>query len=486
MPKRDVSSGIIVYKPENRVLRVLLILLAGAAVALLPRIALTFYAFPSADDYCIVAETRDDGFWWMQVHSYLTWTGRYSAVLLESIFSQFDLISSYPWIALSTLLLQLAAIRMLVTSVAGKSLSSLQITAVAMFVAAVFIGGLPSIIEAFYWMPGAASYQWGIINYLAWLSLLIRRVNREEGDSRAWHDAAIVVLTIFLPGYNEVSAPIVFATIGAFILVDRSKRGRTDRLLVLLLGIIVLLTALCFAAPGNGNRSGGYPALASRHNLPFAVIETARQTARFILNFGSSPVLWAGALAVWWWGARVFAGRFNWLGRLSHVGAVLVCLVSVLYLTLFPLYWEYGEMNYTGEGRTYNVTYMVLCAMVLTVAGAIVRALAGPLSATGTTADVRRGWVELTVAGLLAGLLIALPSTRQTYETLQTAPAYVKEEQARARVLRRAPSEGVVFVDSITVRPAGLFWGDLEQDESHWINVCYAKYYRLQSVRPRL
>jgi len=188
---------------------------------------------------------------------------------------------------------------------------------------------------------------------------------------------------------------------------------------------------------------------------------------------------------MWWWGARVFAGRFNWLGRFSHVAAVLVCLVSVLYLTLFPVYWEYGEMNYSGEGRTYNVSYMVLCAIVLTIAGAVVRALGGPLSGAETTSDVRRGWVELTVAGVLAGLLIASPSTRHTYETLKTAPAYLKEEQARARALRRAPSEGVVFVDRITVRPAGLFWGDLEPDEAHWINVCYAKYYRLQSVRSR-
>ena len=50
----------------------LLALLAGSAVALLPRIALAFYAFPSADDFCIVNETLDDGFWYMQVHSYLT------------------------------------------------------------------------------------------------------------------------------------------------------------------------------------------------------------------------------------------------------------------------------------------------------------------------------------------------------------------------------------------------------------------------------
>ena len=46
----------------------------------------------------------------MQLHSYLTWTGRYSAVFLESLISQFDLIDGYPWVALLTLLMTLAAI----------------------------------------------------------------------------------------------------------------------------------------------------------------------------------------------------------------------------------------------------------------------------------------------------------------------------------------------------------------------------------------
>ena len=113
-----------------------LALLIGAAVALLPRVALTFYTFPSTDDYCIVAETRDAGFWYMQVHSYLTWTGRYSAVFLESIISQFDLIAGYPWFALLTLLLTLASIHALVASVIGNELSHLRVTVIALTAAA--------------------------------------------------------------------------------------------------------------------------------------------------------------------------------------------------------------------------------------------------------------------------------------------------------------------------------------------------------------
>jgi hypothetical protein len=461
-------------------------LFLGAAVALIPRIALTLYAFPSTDDYCIVAETRDDGFWYMQVHSYLTWTGRYSAVFLESIISQFDLIAGYPWFALLTLLLTLAAIRALMASVIGDKVSRLRVTIVALAAAAVFIGGLPSTVEAFYWMPGAASYTWGIIAYLAWLSLLIRRARRDDaGNLPKWQTLSIVILAAILPGFNEVSAPIVLATIAAFIAGEWLRGRAADRFLLKLLGIIVVLTAVCFVAPGNGNRSSGYPGLASRHNLAYALVETARQTARFIVNFGSYPALWLGAFAASWWSARTFPGACAWMRRPAHAAIVLLGLVSIIYLTLFPLYWEYGEMNFTGEGRTYNVTFVVLCAIVLVVTGVIARTLAGTRGLLPWD-EARDATVVLAGAGLVAALLMVSPSTRHVFEALRVAPVYLKEEQARARDLRRTPPDGIAFVDRISVKPAGLFWGDVELDESHWINVCVAKYYRLRSVRARM
>ena len=56
-------------------------------------------------------------------------------------------------------------------------------------------------------------------------------------------------------------------------------------------------------------------------------------------------------------------------GELDIGAAWLVVPVVVVYITLFPLYWEYGEVNYTGEGRTYNTTYFAFSATVVLAAG---------------------------------------------------------------------------------------------------------------------
>jgi hypothetical protein len=62
----------------------------------------------------------------------------------------------------------------------------------------------------------------------------------------------------------------------------------------------------------------------------------------------------------------------------------------------------------------------------------------------------------------------------------------LRAEQARAAVLRSSPRSGTVFVDAITVKPSGLFWGDIQSDSGHWINTCVAKYFGLTAVRTRM
>jgi hypothetical protein len=465
---------------------VLAILAAAAMAVLLPRLALAFYAFPSADDYCIVVETRNDGFWYMQLHSYLTWTGRYSAVFLESIVSQFDLVAVYRWFSISTIVGTIAAIRMLIAALVEKQLSSGRITAIATIVAAVFVGGLPSGVEAFYWMPGEASYQWGVITYLVWLSLLIRAARRDEtGVRHVGRRTSLVVLAVIVSGFNEVMAPILLATSAVFIAINRRQRFESDGFMLALLAIVIACTAMSFVAPGNASRSSVYPALASRHNLEFAVLETARQTVRFIVHFGAYPALWAGALAAWWWGMGLWRHEPTARRHVQYASA-LIFLIATAYLTLFPVYWEYGEANYSGEGRTYNVTYLPLIAIVVCAAGLLIGPFIDRLAVRLQTQHTARRRIDLALAVALAVLLVTSPSTRGVFEALEAAPRYLEEEQRRAAVLRRSPREGLVFVDKISVRPPGLFWADVEADESHWINVCVAKYYGLSGVRSRL
>jgi hypothetical protein len=459
----------------------LLVLSAAAALALLPFVLLGAYAFPSADDYCLATQAKGR-FWEMQWEHYVGWTGRYAASLLQALANQWDLSRTYAPVAHATIGATFLAFLVLAAAPGDQRRGALIATAAV--ATAVFVGGLPSTVEAFYWMPSSLTYQWGLIAFVGWLALLVR-LARPVATSRrriALRTLA-VLLTMLLPGFNEVTMPIVFATLGALIVLGRRDGSTPDRFLLVLLAIAAVAAAVALLAPGNAARSHTYPPGDTRHNLEFALAETARQTVRFVANHASYAAPWVAAFAAWWWGRRTVAGVLAAVGGLRRAGLVLAGLLFVIYLTLFPLYWEYGETNYTGEGRTYNATYFVLCAAIVWGVGILLSAL--PPRWT----DVLSAWrasraANLLVAGALAAAMIAAPSTLRTYGALAAAPAYLEAQRAREMTLRAAAARGEpALVPVVDVRPYGLYWGDLDADAQHWINVCAASYYGVPSIR---
>ena len=110
-----------------------------------------------------------------------------------------------------------------------------------------------------------------------------------------------VVLTIILPGFNETLIPIILITLGASAAVSRHQRPTMYRFMLMLLAAAVAFTAVSLLAPGNPLRSSTYPDIPTRHNLRFALTETARQSTRFLANFGWYPALWIATCAAWWW-----------------------------------------------------------------------------------------------------------------------------------------------------------------------------------------
>src|SRR5690606_16468160 len=109
--------------------------------------------------------------------------------------------------------------------------------------------------------------------------------------------ALAVVLTALVPGFNEVMIPIVLATLGAVIVFARPEGRKVDRFALVLLGIALACSAAALLAHGNVVRSASYPASATRHNLEFALLETARQTVRFFRDHSAYAALWVAAIA---------------------------------------------------------------------------------------------------------------------------------------------------------------------------------------------
>ena len=464
----------------------LAVLLVGSGISLLPLFALALFAFPSADDFCYPVDVRK-GLWPTQVHYYLHWSGRYTATFLATLLSRWDLAHVYPWFCAATLLSTLFAFRVFVGAASAKDTPRLRLWVAGGVATAVFAGRLPSTVEAFFWMTSAVTYQWAIIAYLIWVGLLIRIV-RDAGSrsGKMGVKAIATVLTVLLPGFNEVLAPVILATLVGFVIVCRWHIRRTERFMLALLGVAVLLVAGMLFSPGNSVRSAVYPQIPTRHSLAFALAETARKTVRFFASYGSYNALWATGCATWWWGPRILPRAVTRTGVFAGTAAWIVAVGAGVYLTLFPLYWEYGAVNFTGEGRTYNVTYFLFCLTAVLATVTLLAAVAGKFPEQSARLRASAPTVDLLLAGALAFLMISSTGSRQAFKALKVAPAYLKSQQSRESVLRAPDNRGkAILVDAMQLKPRGLFWGDIQPEDTHWINACVASYYGLTSVRTR-
>jgi hypothetical protein len=79
--------------------------------------------------------------------------------------------------------------------------------------------------------------------------------------------------------------------------------------------------------------------------------------------------------------------------------------------------------------------------------------------------------------------LLVSPGTLRAFRAAQQAPEYLRSQQRREALLLAPGSRGRdLIVDDLSVKPIGLFWGDLEPEPDHWINACVAAYYGVGSV----
>lgn len=316
-------------------------LLIGAVISLLPLFALSLFAFPSADDFCYAVAARN-GFWQAQVSYYSEWCGRYTATFLFSTLGLFDLSRIYPWFSLVTLLATLAAFRFFIGAILTKHISTIQFWVAGGVAMAVFVGNLPSTVEAFFWMASTITYQWSIITFLIWLTLLIRIVRDvDSGTAKLGVRIAATILTILLPGFNEVFVPIILVTLAVFVATCLWYTRNADRFILTLLGIAILLSMVMVFSPGNSVRSASYPSHATRHNLEFSLMETARKSWRFFTIYLSYLPLWAAAVAAWLWGPRLTPKTKTVPKSIGCVLAWICAMAFGVYITLFPLNWEY-------------------------------------------------------------------------------------------------------------------------------------------------
>ncbi len=454
-------------------------LLLGA-VAVLPLFALSFYNHPSsADDYCFADTAVRFGFWGGQKLYYDGWTGRYFSNMLVHgnplVWGWYDGFRLLP--ALNVLGL-LAALGALVNELLrGESVwTRMGVVGLLFFL---YVLGLPSVEEGFFWFAATTVYNIPTAMTLYLIAVMIRWYRLPGG----WLKSLTIVWASFLVfatvGSGEPSMIVLLLLLGSVFGYLILFRRRFDGFLLTLIGVGLVSAWLLFRAPGNALRMGGNP---QAGNLIWSVMASAgwlAQTMPGWLAQTAIPILSVLYLPL---GRRLV--RANASTRVlftAPAGLVTLAYVGMLMATVFPYYYGVGI---PPVPRIVNLTYFLFLIgwfYTLTVW------LGFPVISKIKFLDNQIITLILSGAVLVWIGFSALHSTtlRMVYLDLLRGQAaqYDREMTERhQRLMTAAVTGDTLRIQPISVQPQSLFLEDIRVSPAFLWNKCQASYYGHQAI----
>ena len=436
-----------------------LVLLGAFYIALFCWLGL--YARPSADDYNFANAFLEQGFFGMQKHFYLQWTGRAFNTFLLTLAAPWSTGPLYGLLPLATVLLSLGALYFCVHSLV-PGLSARDKTACALLLCAASLSALPALNETLYWLSGMPD-TWATALSLLALALAGRAFRENGMGLNFWSCAFLLLLNGTL--LEPVSViQIVLTFLAALYFLSLGATAKAKRAVVLLLVALLAFLAMLLA-PGTTIRMGGAAAVAFFPRL----IRTLGVAGVFglmtALRFFTAPIVWAFLLFLPSIAQVVppLDGRVT-----SRLKAWHVVLLTALIAPLMQAVAGWG----TGVGLPERAVSLTLWMMG--VAWGLLWAFGyrqvRTLERLRSSRPFRWRWGLLGLCLLLSSNFVALIGD------LGVASAYRAELTARDELVqsRKGTGSGDVVVPLLTLRPQLLFFSDLRPWSSDWKNQSYA------------
>lgn len=454
-----------------------------AVMVALALVALTYLGFFSrylADDYCFARQVIDNGFWGAQVHSYLTWSDRFSSTFFNTLLNFTGLAGIQLLPGLLILLLTAAAIVLLrkIRQFTEIPLSDSEIFASSALLTYLSLYSAPDLFQALFWRAGSITYLLPLALMIFGVALALVRIDRKP---TIWLPALIAVVFFIAGGFSETNLAlqtglIALIAAGLFFRTRKFdiKQTVTIHLIAALAGSLIALVVMLLS-PGNSVRMAAMPARPD-------VIRWVWLSIRFALGYiyqtvtsYPAPIVATGlmsfilALLKPW--KLKDASQIAWLFWALPIGLLLVviaiCAPSAYVQSAFP------------EARA------LIGARWCTVAalGAWFY-LAGVWSVNRL--QERKGFDQIKLAKNASFVLVMI-SFYVMYGAMQVL-AYVPIRQTwadawdvRAVQIAKLVADGQ---SDIVVTPLDSVerLKELDDDPQHWVNKCAAVFYGVERI----
>lgn len=442
-----------------------------------------------ADDYCTSGELKNSGFWPSQKYWYTHWTGRYSFIFtvtaFESLGTKIVPFLSSIYIA-GFILSGVFFMGNLLKKLIGKTpyLVAVFLTAVIVFMT---LYTAPNIGQNLYWLTGSANYFVPLITIPVLFGLLLQQQQRY-----LTHPAAVKILLGFFiavlswvtSGFSEIITVIQFLVLLIvnvyFRFFHQAKRFSSlwgIAFFACTMGLLMMI-----ASPGNAMRISVHHV--DRYNIFFLLTNTIRYTGSFsILWFlKQAHLIWPISILIIV--VTVMMKKFFFLSLGDEIvksnTRVLISFLIFIFLvfaSFLPTTWATGN---APEERV-----LIYPSFLLSIFVVYVSALAGLYLCQGISpykADGKILAFILVVFTLYFAVSVPVYEGRKVYYTRSEAMKFAELWDQREIDIREKIQAGQ---KQLVVRmiPSNIMAIEhLQSDPNHWINICAAKYYGVESI----
>jgi len=458
----------------------IILLIAASLTVLMTFISLGFYAYPSADDFCMVSGVEQHGLLPHLWQHYFEWSGRYSGNAFYAIYPLvFGFFHGYALIALLLIISLFAGCAFFLSRLFRLGLLSPQVLLVSLGSICVYLLGLRHTASSLYWMAGGLSYQTANILMLFTLGLIIELKNRQK--ARLSITAAylwLLVVVILGMGSNETNMVSLTAILGLAFFIHLKSGWKIMKPWAGLLVVGLIGFAVVYFAPGNTLRESTFP---YRHDWTRSIQGSWNMGTWTLASWMGNPVFIMASLLVPFSAVRLrqVSPKPPAVHRVSLLMLFLITF-SVPFVLQFPAWWSMGGWP---PPRTVDTIFFVFLLSWLLFLGALsLRFMPDKI----TKRIVSSSFLFLLLAILFALAIAANSKFKRAQDDLwnrvEFFDDYMMDRHARIYDAIENQQTGLTVPAFNREFPRSIFFNDIRTDARDWRNVCYAEHFGLQGI----
>lgn len=458
-----------------------ILLLILLLTAIFPFAALSFFNYPSADDMIFSAVAKIASVGQNIKGAYFGWSGRYFSNFIITINPLvFGWETGYKLFPVFLIALTYVGLLLFVKSFFKNHFTDYRIEALIWLTLLVQL--VPSPVEAFYWISGSMAYT---LPYIFLFSLVFLLKSKSRAPLTL---AAIGISAFILSGTNELIMVFTFELLLLLFILNavyKKPLAKISTALVFcVIGIIINI-----AAPGNYRRLDFFPL---HGNFSESIISSAFSFFRLSVHLFTEPALWVLLLIVFIHGLH---RNFQFPEYFASKKVVRLLPILSIFISASMFFPAYYAMGIALPPRIYNC--VTIAMVLLLIVNAAVWGNYYGLAKTSkliATPNLLTKWLTvIAVIFLFTGiqkrpgeqLKFTSNITNAWNDLLFEAIPYKEEMNERLEKVSIAQQNeaDTLTLEPFKHKPYTIFYTDIKEDPTHWINISFSEYYHLKCVK---